>query len=71
MAGRAPEALARALLDRGIDYFKEYVCENLGSPDERVTQGDLEDVAGLDFDPLHVMILVRKPDRPDRARRSG
>jgi precorrin-6Y C5,15-methyltransferase (decarboxylating) len=66
-----PSRLAKALLDRGIDYFKAYVCENLGSPDERVTQGDLVDIAGLDFDPLNVMILVRKPDRPDRASRSS
>jgi precorrin-6Y C5,15-methyltransferase (decarboxylating) len=66
-----PSRLAKALLDRGIDYFKSYVCENLGSPDERVTQGDLADVAALDFNPLNVMILVRKPGRPDRASRSS
>src|SRR5204863_3633341 len=36
-----PAAVARALLDRGIDYFSGYVCENLGSPDERVTTGEL------------------------------
>ncbi len=66
-----PSRLAKALLDRGIDYFKAYVCENLGSPDERVTQGDLADVAGLDFDPLNVIILIRKPGRPDRANRTS
>ncbi len=36
-----PPKLARELLDRGIDYFRAYVCENLGSPDERVTQAEL------------------------------
>jgi len=66
-----PSRLARALLDRGIDYFKAYICENLGSPDERVTQGELPEIAGLDFDPLNVVILVRKPGRPDRFRRSS
>jgi precorrin-6B C5,15-methyltransferase / cobalt-precorrin-6B C5,C15-methyltransferase len=66
-----PSQVAKALLDRGIDYFKAYVCENLGSPDERVTQGDLDDIAGLDFDPLNVLILIRKPGRPDRASRSS
>jgi precorrin-6Y C5,15-methyltransferase (decarboxylating) len=64
-----PSKLARALLDRGIDYFRAYVCENLGSPDERVTQAELADLAGMEFDPLNVLILVRKPDRPDRAGR--
>ncbi len=61
-----PGAVARALLDRQIDYFLAYVCENLGSPDERVTQGELEEVAGQQFSPLNVMILVRKPNVPDR-----
>ncbi len=65
-----PARLARGLLDRGIDYFKAYVCENLGSPDERVTQAELVDLLDLDFDPLNVVILVRKPDRPDRVHRS-
>ena len=63
-----PSRIFRDLLDRGIDYFKAYVCENLGSPDERVTQGEMADLAGLEFDPLNVLILVRKPNRPDRAK---
>lgn len=62
-----PSRLARELLDRGIDYFRGYVCENLGSPDERVTQGELADLAATEFDPLNVVILIRKPNRPDRA----
>ncbi len=66
-----PSRLARELLQRGIDYFRAYVCENLGSPDERVTQADLGDLVGMDFNPLNVLILVRKPDRPDRANRSS
>ncbi|MCE9554212.1 MAG: precorrin-6y C5,15-methyltransferase (decarboxylating) subunit CbiE [Planctomycetes bacterium] len=61
-----PSAVAKALLDRGIDYFSAYVCENLGSPDERVTQGSLADLTGQQFSPLNVMILVRKAGAPDR-----
>jgi len=64
-----PQRLALALLDRGIDYFRAYVCENLGSPDERVTQAELADLATLEFDPLNVLILIRKPNRPDQASR--
>ena len=70
-ASAPPARLARALLDRGIDYFRAYVCENLGQPDERVTQADLADLAEMEFDPLHVLILVRKPNRPDRAATIG
>lgn len=61
-----PSRIARALLDRRIDYFSAYVCENLGSPDERVTLAELPEVAEHDYAPLNVMILVRKPDAPDR-----
>jgi precorrin-6Y C5,15-methyltransferase (decarboxylating) len=61
-----PAAVARALLDSRLDYFQAYVCENLGSPDERVTHGELKDIAADQFSPLNVMILVRKPDTPDR-----
>jgi precorrin-6Y C5,15-methyltransferase (decarboxylating) len=63
-----PSAVAQALLARRIDYFTAYVCENLGSPDERVTNGELSEVAEQQFSTLNVMILVRKPDVPDRPR---
>jgi precorrin-6B C5,15-methyltransferase / cobalt-precorrin-6B C5,C15-methyltransferase len=66
-----PARLAAELLERGIDYFRAYVCENLGSPDERVTQAELSDLPGMDFNPLNVFILIRKPNRPDRASRAG
>lgn len=63
-----PATIARELLARGIDYFRVYVCENLGGPDERLTQGELADIAEMDFAPLNVMILRRKPNRPDLPR---
>ncbi len=61
-----PQHIARELLSQGIDYFTAYVCENLGSPDERVTHGELSDIADDDFGALNVMILIRKPNVPDR-----
>jgi precorrin-6B C5,15-methyltransferase / cobalt-precorrin-6B C5,C15-methyltransferase len=63
-----PADVARALLDRRIDYFTAYVCENLGARDERVTRGSLADIAGQAFSPLNVLILVRDPNAPDRPR---
>lgn len=66
-----PAAVARALLDEGIDHFQAYVCENLGSPDERVTQGSLADIARDSFGPLNVMILVRRAPVPDAAAAAG
>jgi precorrin-6Y C5,15-methyltransferase (decarboxylating) len=63
-----PDAVAKALVKRKIDYFTAYVCENLGARNERVTRGTLADIAGQKFDPLNVMILVRSGDAPDRPR---
>jgi precorrin-6Y C5,15-methyltransferase (decarboxylating) len=63
-----PPRIARQLLARGIDYFRAFVCENLGAPDERVTQGELTEIQEMEFAPLNVMILKRKPGRPDQAR---
>jgi precorrin-6Y C5,15-methyltransferase (decarboxylating) len=63
-----PPQVAKALLDRRIDYFTAYVCENLGARDERVTRGKLDEIAAQQFDPLNVMILIRDPDAPDRPR---
>jgi precorrin-6Y C5,15-methyltransferase (decarboxylating) len=65
-----PAMVAQTLVDVGIDYFTAYVCENLGSPDERVTHGELTEIAGHEYAPLNVMILVRKPEVPDRPSES-
>src|SRR5207244_9146350 len=61
-----PPRIAQQLLARGLDYFRAYVCENLGGPDERVTQGELAEIAEMEFSSLNVMILKRKPGRPDQ-----
>lgn len=61
-----PRALAEAMRSRGIDYFTFYVCENLGSRDERVTRGKAADIAQQSFSSLNVVVLVRDPNVPDR-----
>jgi precorrin-6Y C5,15-methyltransferase (decarboxylating) len=63
-----PAAIAKQLLARGLSYFRAFVCENLGAPDERVTQGELSEIQEMEFDPLNVMILKRKPGLPDQQR---
>jgi precorrin-6Y C5,15-methyltransferase (decarboxylating) len=65
-----PARVARELLARGIDYFTAHVCENLGGKDERITRGELSDVRDMKFDPLNILILRRKPGRPDLPRAS-
>ncbi|MBY0586134.1 precorrin-6y C5,15-methyltransferase (decarboxylating) subunit CbiE [bacterium] len=63
-----PPAVARDLLREGINYFRCYVCENLGARNEVITQGSLSEIAEMDFGPLNVMILVRLANIPDRPR---
>ena len=65
-----PSQVARKMLDRKIDYFVIYVCENLGARNERVTRGTVAEIAGRSFEPLNVMVLVREADIPDRPRLS-
>jgi precorrin-6Y C5,15-methyltransferase (decarboxylating) len=68
----SPAVVAEALLDRRIDYFTAYVCENLGTPDETVTQGDLPSLLDQTFAPMNVMVLVRHQgaaDRPSGSKR--
>ena len=62
-----PNAVAAALVAKGLDYFHAYVCENLGSPDERVTRGTLQEIAAQTFSALNVMVLVRRAGVPDKA----
>src|SRR5262249_12639458 len=66
-----PPTIARQLLARGLDYFRAYVCENLGGPDERVTQAELAEIKDMEFSPLNVLILKRKPGRPDQQRQAA
>jgi precorrin-6Y C5,15-methyltransferase (decarboxylating) len=61
-----PSRIAKTLIEKKIDYFHAYVCENLGSPDERVTQGTLTEIVNEEFSSLNVMILVRLPNVADR-----
>jgi precorrin-6Y C5,15-methyltransferase (decarboxylating) len=61
-----PNRVARELLARGIDYFRGFVCENLGGKDERITQAELIEIRDMRFDPLNVLILRRKPNVPDK-----
>ncbi|QDU18538.1 precorrin-6y C5,15-methyltransferase (decarboxylating) subunit CbiE [Urbifossiella limnaea] len=63
-----PSRVAAELLGRGMDYFTAFVCENLGGKDERITRADLGEVRDMTFDPLNILILKRKPNRPDRPR---
>ena len=66
-----PPLVAQTLLEEGLGSFHAYVCENLGSPDERVTQGKLSEITRETFGPLNVMILVRQSRISDQPGEIG
>jgi precorrin-6Y C5,15-methyltransferase (decarboxylating) len=66
-----PQLVARAMTAAGLDRFRIYVCENLGTRNEVVTQGSPSEIAEMEFGPLCVMVLVRETGIPDPQRRGG
>ena len=53
-----PQALGRELLALGAHHRRVAVCSRLGSADEQVSDVDLAGLAGGDWDPLSVVVLV-------------
>lgn len=54
-----PAKIAKALLDKNIKNYTAYVCEDLGTEKEKITQGTLSQISKKKFSPLNVMILIR------------
>ena len=55
----SPAVVARFLLASGVQGYRAYLCENLGGPDERVCEMELEQLAGAEASPLSLLVLVR------------
>ena len=55
-----PAKIAAALIKAGVGAFDVYVCEAVGTKDERIRTGTLETVAKMRrFHPLNTMIIIR------------
>jgi precorrin-6Y C5,15-methyltransferase (decarboxylating) len=62
-----PADIARVLLEHDIDGYRAYLCQDLGSKDERIVKTDLRGLCHLQFSPLNVLILLREqPKRQPR-----
>jgi len=60
-----PGAIAQLLLDLDLPQsYTCYVCENLGGPGERLTQGTPQEIAPQTFASLSVLILVADSPSP-------
>jgi precorrin-6Y C5,15-methyltransferase (decarboxylating) len=58
-----PADIARVLLEHGVDGYQAYVCQELGSKDERVVKTDLRGLCRMKFSPLNVLILLREQSK--------
>ena len=54
-----PAAIAKVLLEHGVDGYRAYVCQNLGSKDEKVIETDLPGLCQTKSSPLNILILLR------------
>lgn len=59
-----PARIARELLKAGIGGFTAHVCENLGGSDERISAWDLAELVDRSFDPLNVLVLIKRAEAP-------
>jgi precorrin-6B C5,15-methyltransferase / cobalt-precorrin-6B C5,C15-methyltransferase len=66
--GASPAAVAEFFLERGLDDYDAYVCEDLGAPAERVTRLDIADLPGRRFGDLNILILLRRGNSPGSDR---
>lgn len=61
-----PAAIARVLLNGGVEGYQAILCEDLGGPAERVTRLSLEDLASWEAHPLNTLILLAPESLPRR-----
>ncbi|MEJ2200700.1 MAG: precorrin-6y C5,15-methyltransferase (decarboxylating) subunit CbiE [Desulfuromonadaceae bacterium] len=59
-AVNTPAAIAAELIDRGRDGYTAYLCENLGSPEERIRNICLQRLLKIEAAPLNVLILIKQ-----------
>jgi len=62
-----PGAVVKFLLDRGVSGVRAYLCENLGTEDEKVEEMSLPELSLMkEFAPLSLLLLLRERE-PERA----
>ena len=61
----SPASVAKMLIDQRADYFRAFVCEDIASPKERITECSLSELRDMEFESLNVLILIRTEGRPE------
>jgi precorrin-6Y C5,15-methyltransferase (decarboxylating) len=62
-----PAAIAAELLRRGREGYAAYLCENLGTEDERIITTDVRGLAGMTAAALNVLVLIKEYDAGGEA----
>lgn len=57
-----PQTIARELIERGRDGYSAYLCENLGTSEEKITHTELKELLDITAAPLNVLILIKEYD---------
>lgn len=55
-----PAAIAAELIQRGRDGYAAYLCEDLGTPQEKITATDVKGLLEIKAAPLNVLILIKE-----------
>jgi precorrin-6Y C5,15-methyltransferase (decarboxylating) len=55
-----PQVVARELVERGRDGYAVYLCEDLGSANERILHTDIRGLLEIEAAPLNVLILIKE-----------
>jgi len=55
-----PEAIAAEMIKRGRDGYTAWLCENLGSDEERIRRTDIRGLLEIEAAPLNVLILIKE-----------
>ncbi len=57
---RTPAVIAAELIRRGRDGYRAWLCENLGSAEERIVSTDVRGLLDIAAAPLNVLILIKE-----------
>ncbi|HAG51141.1 MAG: hypothetical protein A2X87_06055 [Deltaproteobacteria bacterium GWC2_42_51] len=66
-----PSKIAKALIERGIKDYRVYVCEDLGTDKEKITEGTLAEISQKIFSLLNVMVLIRSQRSEVRSQKDN
>jgi len=55
-----PAAIAAEMIERGREGYAAWICENLGSAEERIVSTDVKGLLEIEAAPLNVLILIKE-----------